>query len=78
MKKIGLLFIPLVFAAMVVNAQPGWNWGDQVDVAKEKNAIYTDMVNVLPRALGAVHLSDNRGMDRLFFAENLTFPVNMI
>lgn len=23
-------------------AQPGWNWGDSVDKAKEKNALYTD------------------------------------
>ncbi len=25
-----------------VSAQNGWNWGEQVDVAKEKNVIYTD------------------------------------
>lgn len=25
-------------------AQPGWNWGDSVDKAKEKNALYTDFV----------------------------------
>lgn len=25
-----------------VNAQNGWNWGEQVDIAKEKNVLYTD------------------------------------
>lgn len=25
-------------------AQPGWNWGDSVDKAKEKNALYSDFV----------------------------------
>lgn len=33
------LFCGLATAAM---AQPGWNWGDSVDKAKEKNALYTD------------------------------------
>lgn len=28
--------------ALGVNAQNGWNWGEQVDVAKEKNVLYTD------------------------------------
>lgn len=28
--------------AIGVNAQNGWNWGEQVDVAKEKNVLYTD------------------------------------
>ncbi|MEO9482669.1 MAG: hypothetical protein ABJG47_04460 [Ekhidna sp.] len=28
--------------AIGANAQDGWNWGDQVDVAKEKNVLYTD------------------------------------
>lgn len=31
------------FATLAV-AQPGWNWGDSVDKAKEYNALYTDMV----------------------------------
>ncbi|MEO9475530.1 MAG: hypothetical protein ABJG41_08345 [Cyclobacteriaceae bacterium] len=25
-------------------SQPGWNWGDSIDIAKEKNALYTDML----------------------------------
>ncbi|MAZ41604.1 MAG: hypothetical protein CMB93_02335 [Flammeovirgaceae bacterium] len=29
-----------------VFSQAGWNWGEQIDVAKENNAIYTDMVKV--------------------------------
>lgn len=33
------LMLALVF---VSNAQSGWNWGDQVDVAKEKNVLYND------------------------------------
>ncbi|XOV92457.1 MAG: tetratricopeptide repeat protein [Bacteroidota bacterium] len=37
-----LLFIAISSIAV---AQPGWNWGDSVDVAKEKNALYTDMMN---------------------------------
>lgn len=28
--------------AIGANAQNGWNWGEQVDVAKEKNVLYTD------------------------------------
>ncbi|MEO9872744.1 hypothetical protein [Ekhidna sp.] len=28
--------------ALGVNAQNGWNWGEQVDIAKEKNVLYTD------------------------------------
>lgn len=28
--------------AVGANAQNGWNWGEQVDVAKEKNVLYTD------------------------------------
>ena len=27
------------------SAQQGWNWGDQVDTAKEKNVLYTDAKN---------------------------------
>lgn len=33
-----------LFVAVSAVAQPGWEWGDQVDVAKEKNALYTDML----------------------------------
>ena len=28
--------------AIGANAQNGWNWGEQVDIAKEKNVLYTD------------------------------------
>ena len=38
------LFIPMLLIGAVALAQPGWNWGDQIDVAKEKNAFYVDMV----------------------------------
>ncbi len=34
----------LLLAGILVHAQPGWNWGEQVDVAKEKNALYVDML----------------------------------
>ncbi len=32
-----------LLVAILVQGQPGWNWGDQVDKAKEQNALYTDM-----------------------------------
>lgn len=45
MKLAKSLFVSLlVFSATIASAQPGWNWGDQIDVAKEKNALYTDFV----------------------------------
>lgn len=34
-----VFFLSIVFGA---NAQDPWNWGDQVDLAKEKNVLYTD------------------------------------
>ncbi|MEQ8583949.1 MAG: hypothetical protein RIC30_15765 [Marinoscillum sp.] len=34
----------IVGLASMAIAQPGWNWGDSVDKAKEKNALYTDFV----------------------------------
>lgn len=34
-----LMMLALVFTSA---AQSGWNWGEQVDVAKEKNVIYND------------------------------------
>jgi tetratricopeptide (TPR) repeat protein len=37
------LALVLIFASVGVS-QPGWNWGDSVDKAKEKNALYTDLV----------------------------------
>jgi tetratricopeptide (TPR) repeat protein len=45
MKNLGkFLIIPFLILGMSLQAQPGWNWGDQVDVAKEKNALYVDML----------------------------------
>lgn len=38
------LILSLFLAGTFAQAQPGWNWGDQIDVAKEKNALYTDFV----------------------------------
>ncbi|MEQ8626634.1 hypothetical protein [Ekhidna sp.] len=32
----------LLTFAISASAQNGWNWGEQVDVAKEKNVLYTD------------------------------------
>ena len=34
-------FLGLTSMAM---SQPGWNWGDSIDKAKEKNALYTDLM----------------------------------
>ena len=39
-KIFGVLF--LLAVSLNVTAQTPWNWGDQVDVAKEKNVLYTD------------------------------------
>ncbi|MFY0600818.1 MAG: hypothetical protein JXR03_14180 [Cyclobacteriaceae bacterium] len=39
---LGICFF-LAFTSVAV-AQPGWNWGDSIDIAKEKNALYTDML----------------------------------
>jgi len=38
------LIIPFVLLCMSLQAQPGWNWGEQIDLAKEKNALYVDML----------------------------------
>ncbi len=38
------LSICFLLAAIQLQAQPGWNWGEQVDIAKEKNALYVDMM----------------------------------
>lgn len=40
--KNGFVFAVLVTAAFFAQAQPGWNWGQDVDKAKEQNALYTD------------------------------------
>jgi len=37
---LGVIFLSTL--ALTINAQDNWNWGDQVDLAKEKNVIYTD------------------------------------
>lgn len=42
-KQLFGLTLAIVTASMAV-AQPGWNWGDSVDIAKEKNALYTDFL----------------------------------
>ena len=34
----------LIAMSTIAVAQPGWNWGDSIDVAKEKNALYTDQL----------------------------------
>lgn len=39
-----LFSLVLVISAAAAVAQPGWNWGDSVDKAKEKNALYADFV----------------------------------
>lgn len=39
-----LFSLVLVISATAAIAQPGWNWGDSVDKAKEKNALYADFV----------------------------------
>lgn len=39
-KTLGIVFFAIL--TLNVDAQSGWNWGDQVDEAKEKNVIYTD------------------------------------
>ena len=41
--KKGFAFAVLATAAFFAQAQPGWNWGQQVDKAKEQNALYTDL-----------------------------------
>lgn len=42
MKKQIFLSVSLVFINMMVMAQAGWNWPEDIDTAKEKNALYTD------------------------------------
>ncbi len=37
-----LIFIVLTCASIVTLAQPGWNWPEDVETAKEKNALYVD------------------------------------
>ncbi|MFY0687986.1 MAG: hypothetical protein JXQ90_12520 [Cyclobacteriaceae bacterium] len=32
------------FVGFAATAQPGWNWGEQVDKAKEQNALYVDLM----------------------------------
>ena len=32
----------ILFCSWFGHGQPGWNWGEQLDIAKEKNVLYTD------------------------------------
>lgn len=44
MKQIHTCLVVFFLSVTVAQAQPGWNWGDNPSTAKEKNAIYTDMM----------------------------------
>ena len=46
MNKLIIKITTLLFISTTALGQAGWNWGVEIDVAKEKNAIYTDMVKV--------------------------------
>ncbi len=39
-----LCIIVFLLTSTLVHAQAGWNWGDDATTAKEKNAIYNDMM----------------------------------
>ncbi|MEQ9466053.1 MAG: hypothetical protein RLN88_01505 [Ekhidna sp.] len=54
-KILGVAFFLLL--SLVSNAQDGWNWGDQVDKAKEKNVLYTDALKANNYKLAAEHLT---------------------
>ena len=41
MNKLTTTFLLLSLISTTAFSQSGWNWGEQIDVAKEKNAIYT-------------------------------------
>ncbi|MEP1035665.1 hypothetical protein [Ekhidna sp.] len=47
MKTINKILGAAFFLTLAVgaNAQNGWNWGEQIDIAKEKNVLYTDAKN---------------------------------
>ncbi len=34
----------MLLLTVVAMSQPGWNWGDSIDIAKEKNALYSDQL----------------------------------
>jgi len=43
MKTVKILIVTmLVGSTWTASAQAGWNWGDQEEIAKEKNVLYTD------------------------------------
>jgi len=42
MKKQILFSLAIVIISISAKAQDGWNWPENIDLAKEKNAIYTD------------------------------------
>ena len=46
MNKLIIKITALLFISTTAFGQAGWNWGVEIDVAKENNAIYTDMVKV--------------------------------
>ena len=46
MNKLIIKITTLLFISTTAFGQAGWNWGVEIDVAKENNAIYTDMVKV--------------------------------
>lgn len=44
MRLFPVCFVVLLFSSSVLLGQAGWNWGEDAATAKEKNAIYNDMM----------------------------------
>lgn len=44
MKLFPVCFVAIMLTCSVMMGQAGWNWGEDATAAKEKNAIYTDMM----------------------------------
>ena len=44
MKLLSAYTVILLLSTSLIQAQAGWNWGDDPTTAKEKNAIYNDMI----------------------------------
>ncbi len=44
MKLLHTCIVVFLLTSTLLRAQAGWNWGDDPDTAKEKNAIYNDML----------------------------------
>ncbi len=57
LSKHALCLTFLVCLSTFAVAQPGWNWGDSVDKAKEKNALYTDFLRAKDYKSAEVPLS---------------------